>query len=85
MTNVRDVTKNSILQYVYKLAFKLVSLQQISLAILNESTTFRNQITCVLFIILHCTTRFGLQAGHLQVLSDKLQKVKLLNFTPWIN
>jgi hypothetical protein len=28
--------------------------------ILNESTPFRNQIMCVLFIILYCTTCFGL-------------------------
>jgi hypothetical protein len=31
-----------------------------NLTILNESTSFRNQIMCVLFIILHCTTCFGL-------------------------
>jgi hypothetical protein len=30
------------------------------IAILNESTTFRNQIMRVLFIILRCTTFFGL-------------------------
>jgi hypothetical protein len=28
--------------------------------ILNESTSFRNQTMCVLFIILYCTTCFGL-------------------------
>jgi hypothetical protein len=40
----------------------------------QQSTTFRNQIMCVLFIILYCTTCFGLLAGHLQVLTDKSQK-----------
>jgi hypothetical protein len=42
--------------------------------ILNECTTFRNQIMCVHFIILHRTTSFGLQAGHHQVLSDNIIK-----------
>jgi hypothetical protein len=43
-----------------------------NITILNESTTFRNQIMCVHFIILHCTTCFGLQAGHHHVLSDNI-------------
>jgi hypothetical protein len=40
--------------------------------ILNESTTFRNQILRVLFIILIYTTCLGPQTGHHQVLSDNI-------------
>jgi hypothetical protein len=49
------------------------------LIILNESTTFRSQAMCILYFYLHCTTCFGLHAGHLQVLFDNITMVKLLN------
>jgi hypothetical protein len=36
--------------------------------------------SCSLYYNLHSTTCFGLYAGHLQVLSDNITKVKLLIF-----
>jgi hypothetical protein len=56
-----------------------------NVTILNESTTFRNQTMCVLFIIYTALHVSVYKQAIIRCYLTNYIKVKLLNFTPWIH